>query len=463
MSNIDQAIDMVKCGASLKEVSNTCKVPVTTLRNKLRAAGVQSPGQKIWHSNLEKKPEIRRLRKLGYSFSQISVQTGVNPQSISIWCSDIILSVKQIKQNLGVNFEKRDQVVEMRKNGEYVTEIAAKLGVNKRSVSDWISHHEKITGEDLQTKSNLRKKRESSAKCGSDKVNLKKVIGQRLKGWSINEIADDLSVSLHAVKVVLKQHTFSADDLSKINKKVKQRIAERRKKGELKPAGGMRNGSGRAKTGYYKGIYCGSTYELCWVIHALDHGVGFKRFEWALKRGRLTYVPDFLLDDGVTIVELKGYESDDRVQKKTEVAESYGYTVRVLRKESLAFAFDYVKEKYGVSAPNSYTLYDGFKPQFEYTCKQCKKVFHKNHKPKSKNKGLFCSNICSGKFNSVVRKNNGFRPMPPHTRKISDEQAVEIFKASGLHREIAERYGISKALVGLIKNKKVRQDILGNI
>ena len=463
MNKLDKAINMVKCGASLKEVSNACKVPVTTLRNKLRAAGVRSPGQKIWHSNLEKKPEIRRLRKLGYSFSKISAQTGVNPQSISSWCSNIVLSVKQIKENLGVNFEKREQAVELRKNGEYVTEIAAKLGVNKRSVCDWISQYEKQTGEDLQAKSNLRKKKESSAKCGSDKVNLKKVIGQRLKGWSINEIADSLSVSLHAVKVVLKQHAFSADEIYEINKKVKQRIATRRKKGELKPAGGVRNGSGRAKTGYYKGIYCGSTYELCWVIHALDHSIGFKRFEGALKRGRLTYIPDFLLDDGITIVELKGYESDDRVQKKTELAESYGYTVRVLRKENLAFAFDHVKEKYGVSAPDSFTLYDDFKPQFKHTCKQCQTVFYKNRRPQRKNKGLFCSNICSGKFNSVVRKDNGFRPMPPHTRKISDEQAVEIFKAPGLHREIAERYGISKALVGLIKNKKVRQDVLEDL
>lgn len=28
------------------------------------------------------------------------------------------------------------------------------------------------------------------------------------------------------------------------------------------PIGGYRKGSGRSKHGYYKGIYCGSTYEL---------------------------------------------------------------------------------------------------------------------------------------------------------------------------------------------------------
>ena len=43
--------------------------------------------------------------------------------------------------------------------------------------------------------------------------------------------------------------------------------------------GGYREGSGRSKSGYYNGIYCGSTYELCWVIYALDTQVKFDRFK----------------------------------------------------------------------------------------------------------------------------------------------------------------------------------------
>ena len=42
--------------------------------------------------------------------------------------------------------------------------------------------------------------------------------------------------------------------------------------------GGYRPGSGRAKTGYYKGIYCGSTYELAWVIYQIDNNKDFSRF-----------------------------------------------------------------------------------------------------------------------------------------------------------------------------------------
>jgi hypothetical protein len=49
-------------------------------------------------------------------------------------------------------------------------------------------------------------------------------------------------------------------------------------------AGGYRIGSGRSKSGYYKGIYCGSTYELCWAIHALDHNIKFSRFDKKLEK-----------------------------------------------------------------------------------------------------------------------------------------------------------------------------------
>ena len=47
-------------------------------------------------------------------------------------------------------------------------------------------------------------------------------------------------------------------------------------------SGGYREGSGRSKSGYYKGIYCGSTYELAWMIYQLDNKIAFSRFNSAL-------------------------------------------------------------------------------------------------------------------------------------------------------------------------------------
>ena len=123
--------------------------------------------------------------------------------------------------------------------------------------------------------------------------------------------------------------------------------------------GGFREGSGRSKSGYYNGIYCGSTYELCWVIYNLDHQIEFTRFPGKLVKDGVTYYPDFLLSDGKTIVETKGYEKQESVDKKTKIAESFGYSVKVLRKDDLQYAFEYVTQKYDGFATGN--IFDGGK------------------------------------------------------------------------------------------------------
>lgn len=487
MDPFKKALRYISKGDSVREAANKVGIPVTTLHHHLIKTDIRSEQQQAQQFNASKKSQIIKLREKGYSYSEISDRTQVNVATVKLWCSDVVLTEEQKKLNLGALTEKQKLAVEYRKQGMFITEIAKKLGCAKSSVSLWLS---KIDNQELHSMVSARKsnssvkhqrviekasRRQESSKSTKNSNSCSKtnqeyeefvraIVEKRFEGMSFYEIASDLGVHHTTVGSIFRKQNISKEKLAELRVKCDERVKARRKSGELKPVGGVREGSGRSKSGYYKGIYCGSTYELCWVIHALDHGIAFKRFEGSLKKDRLTYVPDFLLDDNTTIIELKGYEHDDRVQKKTELAESFGYTVHVLRKEDLAFAFDHVKEKYGVSALNSYTLYDDFKPQFEYTCKQCKKVFHKNHKPKLKNKGLFCSNICSGKFNIGSRiKSGSFKPVPPHIRKITDEQVIKIFKERGLHREIAERYGVSKALIGLIKNKKVRQDILKNL
>lgn len=157
-------------------------------------------------------------------------------------------------------------------------------------------------------------------------------------------------------------------------------------------SGGYRPGSGRSKSGYYKGIYCGSTYELCWVIYNLENNIKFSRFEGLLENQDLKYYPDFLLDDSKTIVEIKGFEKQESVDKKTKLAESFGYIVKVLRYEDLKFAFDYVKERY---TDRYHTLYDGYKPNYIYTCSCCKNEFTKDKKLKTD--VVFCSRQCSGR------------------------------------------------------------------
>lgn len=160
-----------------------------------------------------------------------------------------------------------------------------------------------------------------------------------------------------------------------------------------KDAGGYREGSGRSHSGYYKGIYCGSTYELCWVIHSLDHGIGFTRFPSILEKNGLKYYPDFLLTDGKTIIETKGFEKNETVDKKTALAESLGYKVQILRKDDLQYAFKYAAEKYKTT--DYRTLYDGYKPKYNYKCGCCLIEFSKDKK--SKTDVVYCSRTCAGK------------------------------------------------------------------
>jgi hypothetical protein len=75
--------------------------------------------------------------------------------------------------------------------------------------------------------------------------------------------------------------------------------------------GGLREGGGWGKQGWYKGYTCDSTWELAYIIWALDHGIEVRRnkigypYQWEGKTYR--YYPDFLLPASNELVEIKGY------------------------------------------------------------------------------------------------------------------------------------------------------------
>jgi hypothetical protein len=220
-----------------------------------------------------------------------------------------------------------------------------------------------------------------------------------------------------------------------------------------KCSGGYREGSGRSKHGYYKGIYCGSTYELCWVIYNIDHNIGFIRFPSFLEKNRLKYYPDFLLDDKKTIIEIKGYENKESVERKTKLAESFGYNVKVLRKKELNNIFEYVTSKYNTKKFE--TLYDQYKPKYDYVCTNCNCKFSKDRKLKTINK--FCSVKCSGHYNGIARQIKGCGMIREINtkRKLSKEQAMKIFQDNRSYKELSLLYKVSKGTIYQIKNKRV--------
>lgn len=214
--------------------------------------------------------------------------------------------------------------------------------------------------------------------------------------------------------------------------------------------GGYNKGSGRSKHGYYKGIYCGSTYELCWVIYNLDHNIRFTRFPGALEYNGKKYFPDFLLDDGKTIIETKGYEKQESVDIKTAIAENLGYTVRVLRKNDLKFAFDYVKNTYNTD--KFYTLYDSYFPKYKYSCSYCNQMFNVDKKRNTID--IFCSRVCAGKHRFLNRVSHIETSTLKYKRRFTKEEALAIFIDQRSTQLIANEYNITKNAIWFIKTKK---------
>jgi predicted nucleic acid-binding Zn ribbon protein len=160
-------------------------------------------------------------------------------------------------------------------------------------------------------------------------------------------------------------------------------------------SGGERKGSGRSKSGWYRNIYCGSTYELAWVIYRLEHDLPVKRFDGYLTDGTIKYYPDFIEES--TIYEIKGFYTD-LVDKKTSIAKSHGYEVILLYKKDLDHIFDWLEQKTSLKPNRFHELYEDYVPQYR-TCNLCEKTFEK----KPRTKGIFCSKSCAMKRNRTNR------------------------------------------------------------
>jgi hypothetical protein len=86
-----------------------------------------------------------------------------------------------------------------------------------------------------------------------------------------------------------------------------------------KGGGGYRDGSGRSKSGWYKGIHCDSTYELIFLVYHLERQSEVRRstisLEYEFEGKKHRYHPDF--DISGTLYEIKGFWTP-RAQAKHE-------------------------------------------------------------------------------------------------------------------------------------------------
>jgi hypothetical protein len=137
--------------------------------------------------------------------------------------------------------------------------------------------------------------------------------------------------------------------------------------------GGARNG--------YKGFYCGSSWELAFLIWALDNNISIERcaekFSYKFNGETKSYLPDFKIRD--IYIEIKGYFTE-QVKSKTNQCTA---TLIVLGENDLTPVFTYVKNTYG---KNYISMYEGNPHnQKNNKCKECGTCC----------KNIYCSTRCS--------------------------------------------------------------------
>ena len=111
--------------------------------------------------------------------------------------------------------------------------------------------------------------------------------------------------------------------------------------------GGYRKGSGRGKSGWYKGYWCDSSYELAYVIYNINHNITFKRntdkFPYIHQKIKSYYLPDFIEND--IYIEIKGFLTDRDKSKIDQFPDNK--KIKLLMKKDLSQHFKYVLNVYG--------------------------------------------------------------------------------------------------------------------
>ena len=111
--------------------------------------------------------------------------------------------------------------------------------------------------------------------------------------------------------------------------------------------GGYKKHSRKGNAGYYKGIYCDSTYELIFLIYCLDHNILIKRnkkyFLYNYNNKVHKYYPDFIINNRM-LIEIKNFYSDI-VEAKLKATTD---PIKVLYGKDLIKIAKYVSNKYNI-------------------------------------------------------------------------------------------------------------------
>ena len=123
----------------------------------------------------------------------------------------------------------------------------------------------------------------------------------------------------------------------------KRKISETMRKNKI--SGGLREGSGRGKKGWYKGFWCDSSWELAFVIFNIDHNIKFERnkkgFEYVFEGEKHKYYPDFIIEN--EHYEIKGYKTKQLEAKINQ----FEHILHLIDSSNVQKYLGYVVSEYG--------------------------------------------------------------------------------------------------------------------
>ena len=136
---------------------------------------------------------------------------------------------------------------------------------------------------------------------------------------------------------------FKNSKYCSVDCRITARHAKLSKLAKISNLGGNTEGYKKAKHGWYKGFYCGSSWELAFLLWALDNKLNISRcnkvFEYEFEGKMRKYYPDFEIDG--LIYEIKGYE--DKYAKAKHLAFP---NIIVLKYAEMKDKLEYVKNTY---------------------------------------------------------------------------------------------------------------------
>lgn len=159
-----------------------------------------------------------------------------------------------------------------------------------------------------------------------------------LDGWIqglTNEYKNKISNSL-------KGKTTGIASTPEKEKLRKEKISKTMKNNPL--SGGYRKGSGRGHAGWYKNIFCDSSWELAFLVYYKEHNLYIKRCnerrKYIFNNIEHIYIPDFITNDG--IIEIKGYKTEQSEAKRVQNPD-----IIFLYEKDIKYCIDYTINKYG--------------------------------------------------------------------------------------------------------------------